>query len=220
MGETFWSYKMTPPPRFYQKWHNSSSPLRKILPKMDLSTPTSTESRALVLLGQGIAPETVAASLGLSPSRISQLLSDESFLAKVSELRFESLSKHNARDSKYDTLEDALLVQLEDCIPLIHRPMELIKAISVLNAAKRRGSSTPDAMIAKQQVINLTVPVQIIQKFQTNLQGQVTKVGDQELITIQSGSLENLVKKNKELQNGGPTVDNGKIEAERSASAG
>jgi|688.fasta_scaffold180971_3 hypothetical protein len=177
---------------------------------MSTSTTTSTESRALTLLGSGIAPETVAASLGVSVSRISQLLSDEAFASQVATLRFESLQKHNARDSSYDTLEDALLEKMQDCIPLMHRPMEILKAISVINAAKRRGSSTPESIIEKQSIINLTVPVQIIQKFQTNIQGQVTSINDTSLLTIQSGSLDGLLKEKKDehalLQGSGSTV--------------
>ena len=158
------------------------------------STTSSTESRALTLLGSGIAPETVAASLGISASRISQLLSDEQFSAKVAELRYEALAKHNVRDNSYDALEDSLLEKMADCIPLMHRPMEILKAIQIINSAKRRGSSAPDSIIEKQQIIQLTIPLQIINKFQTNLQGQVTSIGDQNLLTIQSGSLDNMVK--------------------------
>lgn len=168
---------------------------------MTTAAPTSTESRALALLGSGIAPETVAASLGISVSRISQLLSDEEFAARVAELRFQNLAKHNERDSAYDSLEDTLLDRLKDCIPLMHRPMELLKAIQVINAAKRRGQSTPESIIEKQQIIQLNIPVQIINKFQTNLAGQVTTITTQDttqnLLTIQSGSLDSLVKARK-----------------------
>ena len=170
---------------------------------------TSTESRALVLLGQGISPEVVANSLGITASRISQMLSDEQFSAKVAELRFENLAKHNKRDNEYDSIEDELLERLKDCLPLMHRPMEILKSIQVINAAKRRGSSTPESITAKQQVIQLTVPIQILQNFQTNLQGQVTKAGEQELITIQSGSLDTLV---KEKRNGSAALITGKSE--------
>ena len=184
---------------------------------MTTATPTSTETRALALLGQGIEPGIVANAVGVDASRISQLLSDENFAAQVAELRYENLAKHNIRDNKYDNVEDKLLDMLEDCIPLMHRPMEILKAISVINAAKRRGSSTPEATINKQQVISLVVPVQIINKFQANLQGQVIKAGDQELVTIQSGSLDSLL---QEKRNGRAALINGNQESERSATAG
>ena len=158
-----------------------------------------TESRALSLLGAGIAPHTVASSLGISNSRISQLMSDESFAEKVVELRYQNLAKHNARDGEYDDIENKLIEQLKEAMPLMHRPMEILKAIQVINAAKRRGSSTPEALIEKQSVIQLVVPVQIINKFQTNLQGQVVTVGEQNLLTIQSGALDGLVKESKNV---------------------
>lgn len=163
---------------------------------------TLTEERALVLLGSGVAPAMVAASLGVSESLISQLLSNDAFATEVAELRFESLQKHNRRDSDYDKLEDALLEKMQDCVPLMHRPMEILKAISVVNAAKRRGQSTPESITNKQQVIQLQIPVQVINKFSTNLSGQVTSITDsenvtQQLITIQSGALGTLLKERK-----------------------
>lgn len=160
-----------------------------------------TEERALALLGSGVAPETAAASLGISPARISQLLSDDNFAARVAELRYENLAKHNRRDASYDSLEDQLIEKMQDVIPLMHRPMEILKAIAVINAAKRRGQSTPESIIEKQQIINLTIPVQVINKFQTNMQGQVTTIETenttQNLLTIQSGSLDNLIKEKR-----------------------
>lgn len=150
---------------------------------------TSTDSRALELLGSGIPPETVAATLGVSAARISQLLSDPAFAAQVAELRFASLQKHNTRDSLYDDTEDKLLDRLRDCLPLMMRPMEILKAIQIINAAKRRGASTPDSITAQQTIISLTIPIQIIQKFQTTQNRQVTHAGDQELLTIQASTL-------------------------------
>ena len=166
---------------------------------------TIIEDRAATLLGSGIAPVTVAASLGISPARISQLLSDDAFAARVAELRYNNLAKHNARDDVTDRLEDKVLEQLEEALPMIHRPMELVKAYQVLNSAKRRGSAAPEAIIEKQSIVQLVVPIQILNKFQVNAQGQAVTVGSQDLLTIQSGALDNLVKE-KEKSNGGPTV--------------
>jgi hypothetical protein len=174
---------------------------------------TLTEDRAATLLGTGIAPATVAASLGISAARVSQLLSDEHFAARVAELRYQNLAKHNARDDVTDALEDRVLAQLDEALPLIHRPMELVKAYQVLNNAKRRGSAAPEAIIEKQSIVQLVVPIQILNKFQMNAQGQATTVGGQDLLTIQSGALDNLVKE-KEKSNGSPAVGHRVIESE------
>ena len=172
-----------------------------------LPAATSTEQRVLKLLGTGIKPEVVAASVGISVSRISQLLSDEQFAAQVAELRYQNLSKHNERDGSYDSLEDKLLERMEDCLPMMHRPMEILKAIQIINAAKRRGSSAPESITEKQTVINLVLPTVLVNKFQVNGQGQVVRVGEQDLTTIQSGVLENMVKTQpKQVTNGSPSV--------------
>jgi hypothetical protein len=175
----------------------------------------------LNLLGSGVEPVTVAASLGLTQGRISQLLSDEYFAAQVAELRYHNLAKHNERDSEYDSIEDRLLERLRDCLPLMHRPMEILRAIQVINAAKRRGASAPEAIIEKQSIVQLVIPIQILNKFSTNMQGQVVSVGEQNLLTIQSGALDGLVKKQsvvaqKEIENGTGTRSAETFEAKRS----
>lgn len=162
------------------------------------STTTSTEERALALLGQGLGAEVVASAVGVSPSRISQLISDPEFAAKVAELRFSNLVKHNARDEKYDKLEDKLLDKMENLLPFMMKPFEVLKAISVINSAKRRGISTPEQITGQQTVIPLTLPVAILQNFsakniQVNIHNQVIKAGDQELVTVQSSRMDSLV---------------------------
>lgn len=157
------------------------------------TTTTSTESRALTLLGQGLGPEVVAAAVGVSASRISQLLSDPAFAAQVAELRYNNLAKHNDRDNKYDILEDTLVKKLEDCLPFMMRPMEILKSIQVINAAKRRGSSAPEAITAQQTVVQLVIPTQIIQSFTTNINNQVIKAGEQDLVTIQSNAMSKML---------------------------
>lgn len=161
------------------------------------STNTTTTSRALALLGSGISSEIVAAALGVSPSRISQLLSDEVFAAQVSSLRFENLQKHTVIDQKYDSIEERLLKQLELNLPLMMRPMEIVKALSIVNGAKRRSApvSTATGGAIGGTVVNLLMPVQVLQKYavQVNIMNQVVKTGDTDLVTIQSGTLMKMV---------------------------
>jgi hypothetical protein len=161
-------------------------------------SPTSTESRALTLLGQGIGPEMVAAAIGVSVSRVSQLLSDPQFASEVADLRFRALSKHNERDSRYDAAEDLLVEKLHDLIPFMMKPFEVLKAIQIINAAKRRGSSAPESITSQQNVVQLIMPTQIFNNFTkqeitVNVNNQVIKAGEQDLVTIQSSSMDRLL---------------------------
>lgn len=149
----------------------------------------ATEQRALQLLGSGCGPEVVATAIGVSVSRISQLLSEPEFAAAVSDLRFQNLQKHNELDNKYDTMEAQLVDQLKDILPLMMRPMEILKAIQVINAAKRRGQSAPESITHQNTVVNLVMPTQIVQRFTTNINNQVINAGNQTLETMQSSQM-------------------------------
>lgn len=152
---------------------------------------TSIEEKALRLLGSGVQAEAVASALGVTASRISQLLAEDNFSKKVANLRYESLQKHNRRDTKYDSLEDRLIDKLEKSLPLLVKPESILKAITVVNGAKRRGQSAPAQVNNQQNIVNLVLPASIAAKFTvaTNIDNQVTRAGDQELLTMASGNL-------------------------------
>lgn len=156
---------------------------------------STVEEMALALLGDGIPQESVASHLGVSESLISQLVSREDFAAKLIELRYTALSKHNERDKSYDSIEDELIVKLRDSLPLMFRPEQVLKAVQVINAAKRRGSSAPAATTQQQTIVKIVMPVRVINKFTTNVMNQVIEAGDQKLVTVQSGVLMESLKK-------------------------
>lgn len=171
---------------------------------------SSQQLRCLDLLTTGISTEQVAGALGISVSRISQYLSEESFAAALAERRFAALQKHNARDSELDALEDTLIAQLKRCIPLATRPMELTRIFQVINAAKRRGQSTPNAITEQQTVIKLTIPVQLINQFRLDTNNQVISTGETNLVTIQSGRVGSLTPPaRKEIEYVPPDTDYG-----------
>lgn len=150
---------------------------------------SSTEERALKLLGSGIQPEQVAAALGVTASRISQLLADEDFAEKVAIIRYNNLQSHNARDSEYDNIEDALLEKLKSSLALMVKPATILKALQVVNSAKRRGQSAPQQVINQQTVVQLIMPQTVMDKFTVNSNNQVIQAGEQQLLTMQSGTL-------------------------------
>ena len=161
------------------------------------NAPTTTEERALKLLASGVTAANAAVALGISDSRISQLVSDESFASKLVALKFDSLQKHNARDEEYDGIEDVLIEQLKLAIPMMMQPEKIARVLSMINSAKRRGASSPDAVLQKQQVVRLTIPIQILNRFSTNSAQQIISVNDEDMITVQSGRMNTLLEENQ-----------------------
>lgn len=170
----------------------SSSPASTANTNVTSTSLSSTESKALKLLGAGHGPEIVAQACGVSTSRISQLLSDPVFSAKVLELRYSVLQKHNDRDESYDSLEDTLIKKMKDIIPFMMKPGEVLAAIRIINGAKRRGVSQATNEGTHTTVVNITLPAILKQQFVTNINNQVIKAGSQELITIQSGAMDKM----------------------------
>lgn len=158
---------------------------------MSTSLPSlsGTQERAMKLLGAGISADQVASALGVTPSYISQLLATESFSSLVSEARYNNLQKHNARDSALDSLEDKLIEKMDRSLPLMTKPESIMRALQIVNAAKRRGASAPNSIVNSQNIVNIILPQKITQKFTTNVHNQVISAGTQNLLTIQSASL-------------------------------
>lgn len=176
-----------------------------------VTTTTTTEDRALALLGQGCGPEVVSSAIGISISRVSQLLSDPIFAGKVAELRFQHLARHNERDQRADRIEDMLLEKLENIIPYLMDPMKIVMAYTKINAAKRRGSSSPEAITSQTTVVSLNIPSIVVnqhttQNIQVNTNNQVIKAGSQDLVTVQSTNMERLLAASKSTQPVQPAI--------------
>jgi predicted transcriptional regulator len=168
-------------------------------------TQTGIADKALELLGQGVSQEQTALALGVSARAISQLMAQDEFAQKVQELRFNNLQSRNIRDATLDKLEDEAIKRLDSLMPLVMKPMEATRILQVVNAAKRRGASAPEHITNTREVVNLTLPVSIVAQFQisTTSDNRVISAGDQELVTIQSHRLGNLLEKKGVSQNGG-----------------
>jgi len=148
-----------------------------------------TAARILEMLGNGLAPTVVSSALGVSESYISQLLSEESFSQQVTGLRYANLQAATTRDRSYDAIEDALIDKMKDLLPMMYKPMEVLRAITVINAAKRRGADAPDNTVIHQTIVQLALPTALTSKFILNAANQVVEAGEQELITIAAPNL-------------------------------
>lgn len=174
--------------------------MSEIIEQVPAPTYTGLQLKGLELLGSGISPVVVATTLGITESAVSQWLAQKEFAEQVTARRFSSLQKHASRDAKWDEIEDKLLQKMDDLIPFMYKPMEVFRALQLANAAKRRGPSAPENTHIANTVVNLSIPVQILQRFTKNSDNQVIEVegsvqeqqpkpSRQSLVTIDSNSL-------------------------------
>jgi predicted transcriptional regulator len=149
-----------------------------------------TEQKALQLLSSpAITQAQVAAALGVTESAISQMVSKEEFKLSLERERLKVLHTQAAIDTSYNEIEEKLLEKLRGSVDMMVRPLEIVKALSVVNGAKRRGSDAPPVGNSAATAVTLTLPIQIINQFTTNSQNQVVAVGAQDLVTMQSAAL-------------------------------
>lgn len=129
----------------------------------------------------------IATELGLTPSAVTQLAATPAVQAAIA-----PSSAETELDNQYDRIEKKLLDQLERTTPLLMRPMEIAKVLTTINGAKRRGGALKQSD-APQQVLNLTLPLAIQNKFVLNQHNQVITAGSQDLVTIQSAGVSKLL---------------------------
>ncbi len=122
-------------------------------------------------------------------------MDDEHFSSAVADRRFEKLKKYDEIDKNYDELELEAQRKLKKALPLISitSPDKLLKAIQVLNGAKRRGHDVdPSQTINHHTIVNLTLPTAVLSKFtaapQTN---EVVEIDGKPLITVSPSRIVN-----------------------------
>jgi len=153
----------------------------------------STHATKLIqYLTAGVTPSEAARALGITPGAVTQLMQHPEVSAELEKAREEQVKRSTALDAKYDAIEDKLLTQLERTVPMLMRPAEIANVLTRVNQAKRRGAGhTPTAGPAKVLMLNLPIAIQT--KFVVNSANQVITAGEQELVTIQSGSVSKLI---------------------------
>lgn len=164
---------------------------------------TATAERALKFLGEGHSLEVTAAACGVTLSRVSQLLADENFAARVASARYASLLRASDRTQKYEKIEDSILDKLEKSLCMIFDPLKLARLLQVISAAKPKNVFTPSDLPAAQPTVALNIPQVVVNRFTTNIFNQVVEVIEgnsdsnvkkQTLVTIQSKALDALAK--------------------------
>lgn len=165
----------------------NKDPARKFSPEQE---------SILKLLADGFLPVTVASTLGISESAVSQHLSSDAFKAELAARKQKTLGRYKAMDDSYDRIEGLLLDKLETNVMFFLRPGEIVSALEKVNKMRRRvgASDGSQANAPISQIVNISMPVAIVHKFITTKEGHVVGLDNKSLLTIQSQTLNGLVK--------------------------
>lgn len=138
------------------------------------------QAKALNLLGQGISAVMVASTLGISESLVSQYISDPKFAEAVTKLKLAGLQAQTDIDNKYMKAETQLLDKLIKTIPLISKPMDILRGLQVVNATKRRGMAEGGAVTQHTNIVQINLPAMMAAKFVTNTANQIVEIQDEQ----------------------------------------
>jgi hypothetical protein len=147
------------------------------------------KEKILQLLGSGLAPVVVANAVGCDASYVSQLLGQEEFALEVARLRCQGVEKDLNRDNKYDTLEDKLLEKLENVLPFMMKPREILEALKVVNTAKRRAHVGQQTESGKTIHVHLQLPPSALAHFSLNHNNEVIEVAGRVLTNMPAAIL-------------------------------
>ena len=151
----------------------------------------SIKERAFRLLTSGASPQQVAFAVGCTPAYISQLLADEEFSMAVALARSkymqDKLERDQRMDDKKDNIEEQLLTKLEQLVPYMNKPQDIMQALRIANQLKRSQSpQAPQAMEATQSV-RLSLPAHLLQKakvqIQISPQGEILSANNQTFLS-------------------------------------
>lgn len=148
------------------------------------------------LLGNGLSNEVVATAVGVHPSYISQLMSDDKFAEEVITLRSLSLAAATKRDKSWDSLEDTLLTKIHAQVDdgLVYKTNDIIKLMVLANRAVRRGAPAQEQLTQPKTVVTINLPVAMVNRYRTNATGEVVEVitadgKPQTLVTMPAAAL-------------------------------
>jgi hypothetical protein len=161
------------------------------------------KDRILALLAAGLPPVMVASAIGVEASYVSQLLADPLFAAEVASKRVAELESMRARDAKYDGLEDSFLEKLESLLPMMYKPRDVLTALQMVNAAKRRSAEIINPVQSQATINNVVVlqlPAKIVNTFELNKQNEVVSIDDKALVAMPTQALMKLVSVSNESE--------------------
>lgn len=139
-----------------------------------VETPLSPrEAQIVKLLGDGHSQFAVAGAIGISESRLSQVLAENPRIREaVAQARMTRLAQASGIEAKRQSLEEKILEKLEKAVPMmgLSRPMEIAKVYQILNSAGKKAPAEAGRPEEAGMQVTVLMPTQVLgSKFKLKL---------------------------------------------------
>lgn len=139
--------------------------------------------QVIKLLGAGLSQAAVAQALNCEPSYISQLMSNEQFAAKVHEEAAKRSSQQVDTDNKVQDIRTALVDRLHEIVPMMTKPMEILRAFEVVDKASK-GSFQRQNVQQGARIVQLVMPERAKVQFTISEQKEVVEIEGRSLAAM------------------------------------
>lgn len=155
--------------------------------------------RILKLLGTGVTQRQAALAIGVDESYVSQLCAEEDFQLQVGAIIKKSVETAIAIDTNYNEIEEALSKKLKEMVPWMVSTDQVLRVLKFVNESKKKTQQgipqTPEAANGNITSVKLELPVIVKNTFVITPNKEVVGVGEQNLVTLNSASMDQLAKK-------------------------
>lgn len=146
------------------------------------------QDKLISFLAAGVSQSAAAAACGISPSYVSQLLTEQGFQEALALKRADSLADNLAYDGRLEQVENIVLSRIEATAPMITDPMKALKALHMLSTVRRR-SGTMQQDQTPTTVITLDLPASTKVAISLSQDKQVIAIDGRSTATLPSRNL-------------------------------
>jgi predicted transcriptional regulator len=184
---------------------------------------TGVAARAMKLQAGGANQREVANALGVDESLISQYNAEADYKEQLHELVSKAFKSAQEIDENYQHIEHTLSSRLKELSQYMMNPDQVLRTLKFTNEAKRKlgsnlangnGSHTGSDGTKLTPVV-LVLPVSVKREFVLNPNNEIIGVDEDQLVTLNSSSLNAMIAKRKEALKEVPKLTNGNQSRER-----
>jgi hypothetical protein len=159
---------------------------------------SGTAGRILKYLSAGCTEMQAATACGVDPSLVSQLKQETEFCEQVAEALRKSVVDAKEVDDNYVEIEKMASKKLRELMHYMQSPDQLLRVAKFANEAKKK--LTPVGQMNGEHVsdiapVRLALPTMLVAHIVVNPNQEVVQVGEVALTTLNSKSMESVVKK-------------------------